>query len=165
MTATAAPLFNDVADGPPEAYGYWLTTEDNLRIRVGHWPAKAGRGTIFLCPGRTEYIEKYGMAARKLVQNGYGVLAIDWRGQGLSERLHKDTLLGHVREFAEYQVDLETVMRWAAQGNAPKPWYILGHSMGGCIGLRALYKNNRFLAAAFTGPMWGINVVTLNQTA
>lgn len=165
MTAAAAPLFNDVADGPPEAYGYWLTTKDNLSIRVGHWPAKLGRGTIFLCPGRTEYIEKYGKAARRLVQNGYGVLAIDWRGQGLSERLHKDTLLGHVSEFSEYQVDLDTVMQWAAQGNAPKPWYILGHSMGGCIGLRALHKNDSFLSAAFTGPMWGINVVTLTQTA
>lgn len=99
------------------------------------------------------------------MQNSHGILAIDWRVQGLSERLNKDTLLGHVSEFSEYQVDLDTVMHWAAQSNAPKPWYILGHSMGGCIGLRALHKNDDFLAAAFTGPMWGINVVTLTQTA
>lgn len=50
MTAAAAPLFNDVADGPPEAYGYWLTTKDDLRIRVGHWPANASHGTIFYAP-------------------------------------------------------------------------------------------------------------------
>ena len=164
MQAAAAPLFNASADGPPEAYGYWLTTEDNLRIRVGHWPANAGRGTVFLCPGRTEYIEKYGKVARRLVKNGYGVLAIDWRGQGLSERLHKDTLLGHVSEFSEYQVDLDAVMHWAAQVDLPKPWYILGHSMGGCIGLRALYKNDRFLAAAFSGPMWGIELSPLTRS-
>ena len=163
MTAAAAPLFNDVADGPPEAYGYWLTTKDNLRIRVGHWPAKTRRGTIFLCPGRTEYIEKYGKAARRLVQNGYGVLAIDWRGQGLSERLHSDSMLGHVEEFADYQRDLDAVMAWANQIKAPKPWYILGHSMGGCIGLRALHRHQNFVAAAFTGPMWGIELSALNR--
>lgn len=151
-----APYFHDVAEGP-EASAVWLTTGDDVRIRAAVWPAPvAAKGTVFFLPGRTEYIEKYGRTAGDLAQRGYGMVALDWRGQGLSARALADPMAGHVVDFAEYQADLRAVLDWAAGLELPQPWYLMSHSMGGCIALRTLMGPHKFKAAAFSAPMWGI---------
>ena len=98
MDLTPAPFFEDVAGGPPGGAAWWLTTSDEKRIRVGLWPTNAEepRGTVLLFPGRTEYIEKYGRTAQELAERGFATLAIDWRGQGLSDRMLDDPRIGHV---------------------------------------------------------------------
>jgi len=40
----------------------------------------------------------------------------------------------------------------------PRPFFLLAHSMGGCIGLRAVMEGLSVQAAAFTAPMWGIRI-------
>jgi len=40
----------------------------------------------------------------------------------------------------------------------PRPWHLLAHSMGGCIGLRAVMKGLDVASVAFSGPMWGIKM-------
>ncbi len=128
-----------------------------MRIRVAWW--KAGqKGTVLLLPGRTECIEKYGRAAGDLVQRGYSVITIDWRGQGLADRALPDRNSGHVEDFAEYQQDLDAMMAEAEAADLPKPWFLMAHSMGGCIGLRALMRGVPVQAAAFSAPMWGISM-------
>jgi lysophospholipase len=57
---SAAPLFDDIAEGPAGGSALWCEAHDGLRIRIALWRAKAEKGTIFVFPGRTEYIEKYG---------------------------------------------------------------------------------------------------------
>ena len=37
-----------------------------------------------------------------------------------------------------------------------RPLHLLAHSMGGCIGLRAVIEGMPVAACVFTGPMWGI---------
>ena len=115
-------------------------------------------GTVILFPGRTEYLEKYGRAAADLRARGYAMVAIDWRGQGLSARLHDDPLAGHVEAFADYQRDVAALMAFAAGQDLPRPFHLLGHSMGGCIGLRALHEGLDVASAAFSAPMWGIGL-------
>ena len=152
-----APLYTDVADGPPGGQAYWLRASDGVRIRAGIWTG-GPRGTVFLLPGRTEYIEKYGRAAVDLGQRGYTTLTLDWRGQGLADRPLADKMAGHVGDFSEYQLDLDAVLKLAHDQNLPRPYFMLAHSMGGCIALRALMRNLPFHAAAFTAPMWGISM-------
>ena len=132
-----------------------------MRLRVGRWPgrgADAGRGTVLLFPGRTEYIEKYGRTARDLTGAGWDVLAVDWRGQGLSDRLAGDPVLGHVELFSDYQRDVAAVVAHAGEADLPKPWTLLAHSMGGCIGLAALHEGLAVERAVFSAPMWGIGI-------
>ena len=72
-----APLFEDVAQGPPNGRAYWLDGSDGVRIRMGHWPKRGRRkvrGTVLLFPGRTEYIEKYGCLAGDLDRSGARLL-------------------------------------------------------------------------------------------
>ncbi|MEL7124743.1 MAG: alpha/beta hydrolase [Pseudomonadota bacterium] len=156
MTPSAAPLYTDIGAGPVAGAAYWLTTSDGVRIRIGVWAPEAQRGTVLLFCGRTEYVEKYAIAAGDLAQRGYATVVIDWRGQGLADRLLSNTNIGHVDDFADYQLDVAAVMHATSHFGLPQPYYLLGHSMGGSIGLRALYEGLPVAAAAFTGPMWGI---------
>ncbi|MEX0306813.1 MAG: alpha/beta fold hydrolase [Ruegeria sp.] len=157
MEFSPAPLFEDVAGGPAGGVAHWLTTADGKRIRIAHWlPETEARGTVMLFPGRTEYIEKYGDTAKEFVNRDFACLSIDWRGQGLADRLLDDSRIGHVEQFTDYQHDVRSTLEQAEKLELPKPWYVIGHSMGGAIGLRAVMEGADFDACAFTGPMWGI---------
>lgn len=145
--------------GAPEGgAAYWLRTSDGVRIRLAHWAnGQPGHRHVLICPGRTEYIEKYGLVVAELAQRGWGALVIDWRGQGLSDRLLDDPLIGHVAgDFSDYQRDLDAVMSACETlAPGPKPWLV--HSMGGCIGLRGMMRGLPCTAAAFSAPMLGLN--------
>ena len=158
MELETAPFFTDVAPGPEDGAAHWAVTSDEKRIRIGHWPLDGAKGTVLIFPGRTEYIEKYGLVAGALAQRGFASMAIDWRGQGLAERLMDDPLIGHVDSFTDYQKDVATLMKAARALALPRPFFLLAHSMGGCIGLRAVMEGLPVQAAAFTGPMWGITL-------
>jgi len=109
-----APFFEDIAFGPAGGAAHWLTTDDGVRIRVGHWPFADAKGTALMFPGRTEYIE----------------------------------VMDHVRALG-----------------LPEPYYLVAHSMGGCIGLRALQEGLPVKAVMFSAPMWGITMAPLLRSA
>lgn len=111
-------------------------------------------------PGRTEYIEKYGTTAAEFASRGLATMTIDWRGQGLSARMLDDPIIGHVDRFTDYQKDVSSMLRAARELGLPRPYFLVAHSMGGCIGLRAVMEGMPVQAAAFTGPMWGIRIAT-----
>ena len=158
-----APFHEEIARGPAGGRAFWLTAEDGVRLRLGVWPVPEGaKGTVFLLPGRTEYVEKYGPAAADFAARGYAMLAVDWRGQGLADRLIADPMKGHIGAFTDYQRDLAAVIAAAGELGLPKPWVVLGHSMGGAIGLRAvLTAGHPFAACAFSAPMWQIGLPAL----
>ncbi|MDF9304824.1 alpha/beta hydrolase [Tritonibacter mobilis] len=160
MAETApAPYFSEIARGPDQVEAHWLTTQDGQRIRAGLWRSDGpSAGTILLFPGRTEYIEKYGPLAIDLTVRGFDVLTVDWRGQGLADRSLSDGRLGHVAEFGAFQLDVAALVAHAEALDLPRPWYLLGHSMGGAIGLRALHEGLPVAACAFTAPMWAIRI-------
>jgi len=118
----------------------------------------SARGTVLLFPGRTEYIEKYGQAAGEFAARGLATMTIDWRGQGLADRMLDDPIIGHVDQFQDYQKDVSAMLRAARALNLPRPYFLVAHSMGGCIGLRAAMEGIPVQAVAFTGPMWGIRI-------
>lgn len=139
---------------------------DGVRLRVGLWPGSGEPGgTVLLFPGRTEYLEKYGRVARDLVERGYSVASIDWRGQGLSDRLAEDARLGHVERFRDYQADVAALVEVVQDAALPEPRFLLAHSMGACIGLRAVLNGLAVTRAVFSAPMWGIHVPPLKRPA
>lgn len=153
-----APLHSDVAEGPDAGAAHWLRTTDGQQIRVAHWVSSDDRGTVLLFPGRTEYIEKYGRAATDFRDRGFATITIDWRGQGLSDRMTPERATGHVVDFADYQKDVAAMLTHARDLGLPKPFYLVAHSMGGAIGLRALIEGLPVKAVAFSAPMWGIQM-------
>lgn len=154
----AAPLFEEIAGGPKGGAAHWLATSDGLRIRVGHWNHAHAKGTILIFPGRTEFVEKYGDTAQAFRERGYACLAIDWRGQGIADRMTPNRAIGHVGDFADYQKDVAATLAYAEDVGLPRPYFLLGHSMGGCIGLRSLIEGLDVDAAMFSAPMWGVQM-------
>ncbi|MEO1639192.1 MAG: alpha/beta hydrolase [Pseudomonadota bacterium] len=154
----AAPLYEEIANGPAGGVAHWLTTADGLRMRVGLWNMDGAKGTVLIFPGRTEFVEKYGQAAAELQARGYASLAIDWRGQGIADRMTDNRAIGHVGQFSDYQHDVAAVMAYAAELQLPRPYFLIAHSMGGCIGLRALMEGLDVDAAMFSAPMWGVQM-------
>ncbi len=158
-----APFRHLPGTAPAPAEGMFTTAGDGITLRLALWrPAPArrarasGGGTVLLFPGRTEYCEKYAPVAARLTAAGHAVLAIDWRGQGDSDRLIPDPRPGHVGSFDDYQEDVAALVEAATALGLPQPWHLLAHSMGGCIGLRALMRGLPVASAAFSAPMWGI---------
>lgn len=157
MTTGTAPFFADVAEAPQGATALWLTCADGVRIRAAFWRGGT-KGTVLLFPGRTEYIEKYGPAAAELATRGYAMMTLDWRGQGLADRPLADPATGHVASFRDYQKDIAALLAAARDEKLPEPFFLIAHSMGGAIGLRALYGDLSVRAAVFSAPMWGIRI-------
>lgn len=153
-----APFHQLPRDPLPAATAFFGRAEDGVRLRMALWrPAGPARGTVLLFPGRTEYLEKYAPVAGRLTDRGLAVLAIDWRGQGMSDRLLADPRPGHVTDFAAYQGDVVEMVVAAQSLDLPRPWNLLAHSMGGCIGLAALIGGLPVRSAAFSAPMWGLD--------
>ncbi|MYI70322.1 MAG: alpha/beta hydrolase, partial [Boseongicola sp. SB0673_bin_14] len=154
----SAPFRADLAEGPEVVRAVWRRGRDGRRVRVVLWPVNGAHGSILLFPGRTEYAEKYGRVARDLNGAGYAVATVDWRGQGFSDRLTDDARLGHVASFPDYQIDVAELVSTARADGLPEPWYLVAHSMGGCIGLRSLIEGLPVRKAIFSAPMWGLNL-------
>jgi len=149
-----APL-HDFHDVPTGGKAIFVSAQDGTKIRIAYWQG-GDRGTVLLLPGRTEYIEKYGRMIAKLQTRNLNVVVIDWRGQGLSDRHDDRRDRGYVESFQHYQQDILATI------NAPEiralqgPRLLFSHSMGGCIGLRALVDGLDVSAAVFSSPMWGV---------
>lgn len=161
-----APFLSDIADDRIRGTAHWLKTSDGVRIRAGHWCPDGAKGTILMFPGRTEYVEKYSRFAGDMAGRGYAMLTVDWRGQGIADRLIPNEAVGHVDVFADYQRDVAAVLDHGRALGLPEPFHLIGHSMGGAIGLHALHDGLQVRSAAFTGPMWGIRMsATLRPVA
>ncbi len=136
-----------------------LTAHDGVELRVARWPAPSGssvRGTVLLCHGFTEFIEKYYEVIADLRGRGFAVLTLDWRGQGLSTRMLTSRRPGYASSFADFVQDALLVLDRVFEPDMPRPLAMLAHSMGGNIGLRLLQEHGeRFDRAVLCAPMVG----------
>lgn len=149
LTSTSS---NPVPEG---AVSGLLKAEDDVEVRYAHWPALGKRrGTVCLFPGRAEMIEKYFEVVNELRKRGFAVAALDWRGQGGSQRALADPRKGYVGDFEEYQLDLDVFMKEVVLPDCPPPYFALGHSMGSANMLIALRAGRRwFERSVLCAPM------------
>src|SRR5262249_14739530 len=152
---------------PDEVATAMLQTPDGVLLRFARWAPPPGRkGTVCVFPGRAEFIEKYFETVRDLQARGFAVAILDWRGQGLSDRGLSDRSKGHVKDFYEYGVDLDTFMDQVVLPDCPPPIYALGHSMGGAVLLRAAHDGRRwFDRIVLSAPMIALGNAGLMRVA
>jgi lysophospholipase len=165
--ADAAPLYGtDDAPVPEGAAAEWFTGAGGARLRAALFPATgAVRGSVVLSGGRTEPIEKYFEVAGELSARGFVVLAHDWRGQGLSQRLLPDRLRGHAAGGDDFITDYAALIA-AFETRLPKPWLAVGHSMGGCLTALILARGeHRFAGAVLSAPMLALHTAPIPPPA
>jgi lysophospholipase len=135
-----------------------LKARDGVSLRFARWHPPPGRkGTVCLFQGRAEFIEKYFETVRELHSRGFAVATLDWRGQGMSERLLSDPNKGHVTDFSQYELDLDVFMREVVLPDCPPPLFAIGHSMGASVLLRIARQGARwFDRMVLSAPMIGL---------
>jgi lysophospholipase len=148
VSIPANPVPDDVVSGT-------IKTPDGAELRFARWAPPAGRkGTVCVFQGRSESIEKYFETVRDLRDRGFAVAMIDWRGQGLSSRRLRDPRKGYVRDFGDYEIDVETFVQQVVLPDCPPPHFALAHSMGGAVMLRVAYAGKRwFDRMVLSAPM------------
>ncbi|WP_245281389.1 alpha/beta hydrolase [Rhizobium sp. AAP43] len=128
-----------------------------LRYAVFRADTQNSKGTVVLLHGRNETIEKYFETIRDLTASGFWVATYDFRGQGGSERLLKDGRKGHVGRFDHYVRDLEIFLEDVVLPDTRLPFYMLAHSTGGLIALKAAPRlANRIERMVLTAPFVGL---------
>lgn len=143
---------------PPGARVAIVATDDGAALRTAFWPTtgRQRKGTVLVLNGRTEFIEKYFETIGNLIERGFSVVAFDWRGHGGSHRYVETAC--HIESFADYDRDLDAVMRQLVLPDGPAPLFALGHSMGALICLRALSEGRaRFQRVVLTAPLVGLS--------
>jgi len=123
--ATIHPVTN--ADGPrPRG----ITLSSGLRLHCVHWsdPSAEGRVPIVLVHGLASNARLWDAAARELAALGHGVLAVDQRGHGLSDKpddgYDMATVADDLAELVSVLADEDA--RWRAP-------LVVGQSWGGNV--------------------------------
>lgn len=138
----------------------YLKTPDGALLRYRHWkPTTTSdiKPHVLLLPGRATALEKMYNAVDILRERGYGVWALDWRGQGLSTR--EAGKRGYIQNYETYLKDLDLFIRnFLKTDYVQRPVVILAHSMGAHIGLRYMAENPGVIdGAILAAPMLDIN--------
>lgn len=151
-------LIHTPGNEPPRGLvsGYFPTS-DGLKLRYGLSRVPKARGTVVVLQGRGDFLERYFETFRDLNALGFSAASFDFRGQGGSARLQKDSFRSNVPDFALYDDDLASFMKHHVLPDCSAPFFVIGHSMGGCVALRALQKRNWFSRAVLTSPMLDVN--------
>jgi lysophospholipase len=144
---------------PADARVLMAPARDGWPLRTYHQPAGEGRqaGSILWLGGRGDIFEKYLESFDAWTRGGRSVTSFDWRGQGGSGRIGTDPHVGHIDDFGTWVDDLAAFFDdWRAR--EPGPHFVIGHSMGGHLLLRALAEKRISPSAAIlSAPMLGFN--------
>lgn len=121
-----------------------------LRLHYRTWEVADPEAVIVLVPGLFEHGGRYGELGEFMAAYRFSTFALDLRGHGSSEGRR-----GHVSRFDVFLQDLDRFRR-EVQGLVPLgvPVFLLGHSMGGLIGLRYLQEYDPPLAGAILTSPW-----------
>lgn len=140
------------------------------RLRFGSvFPKDDFKAIVVILPGLSEFGEKYFEICRDLLAMGYACWILDWQGQGRSHRHlpkspHKRISSGFERDMRDLHIFMEEYVKKSSINPrvGRMPLIMLGHSMGGNIGLRYIHKYiGDFDAAAFTSPLLEIKAFHL----
>lgn len=131
-------------------------------LRYAHWvPEGEIAGTVVHFNGRTEFIERNIGVYQDLLKRNFEVWAMDWRGQGFSDRQYGQ--VGFIASFDDYLADAETFVDEVVQLDLvpeSRPKVLLAHSMGGQIAMRYLLKNpGKFDSAVMSSPLLALPLI------
>lgn len=127
MTAPAEPP----AEHPPTVREF--EARDGLRLQYRAWEAAEPRAILRIIHGLGEHGARYQALVEVLLARGISSYALDLRGHGTSGGRR-----GHARSFRAVLDDVAGFTRETPA--AGRPAFLLGHSLGGLVALRAVQE-------------------------
>ncbi len=143
---------------PPERWeaASFTNPDTNHKLHYGFVSPPDPKAVVVCLSGLSEFSEKYFEVAHDMVGRGYAFWIMDWQYQGRSSRLGAVPQRRHSDGFETDVSDLLKFVNYIVKTNG-RPLIMLGHSMGGNIGLRFLAQHpDVFSCAAFSSPFLGI---------
>lgn len=136
-------------------WGSFKAKDSGANLRYASLPAQGEpKGTIVISNGFRETIEKYFEVMRDLSERGFTVWALDWHGQGGSERFDKQHPQRMINKGYEEHVNALQQFATEVVRKEDGPFVLLAHSMGAHIGLRHLHDHpGVFDSAIMSSPM------------
>ena len=130
---------------------YTIKSKDGSKLVYYSWlPNKKIKLAIGIIHGLGEYSSRYDDFAEYFCKRGYGVYSIDLRGHGNSEGKR-----GHINNFKKLLNDSEEMFINIRKENLDVPIVMFGHSLGGCIALNYLCKNqSKEISLAIISSPW-----------
>lgn len=119
-------------------------------FRMWKWEAENAKGVIVIIHGAAEHHGRYKWLIEMWRLAGFHVVMGDLPGQGTTTRRR-----GHIESFDEY---IEVVDEWIRQAKTFElPIFLIGHSMGGLVAIRALQEKSLDVnAVILSSPCLGL---------
>ncbi|MGB1077207.1 MAG: alpha/beta fold hydrolase, partial [Bdellovibrionales bacterium] len=144
----------------------FFTNARGRQIRYGYVFPKGAKALICINVGLSEFCEKYFEVINDLISKEYAVSIHDWMGQGMSDRYLANP---HKRHIGTYQDDVDDYFNLMDNHIIPRarehygkdlPRFMLGHSMGGHIGLHSLLRRPDIVKGAFfSAPLTRVRAI------
>lgn len=125
-------------------------SRDGLNIHYRHYAAEDERLCVVISHGLGEHSGRYLNVVEKLCPMGISIFVHDHRGHGKSQGRR-----GHIDGFDQYIDDLDILLNISRdKSRANTPVILLGHSMGGLIGLsHAINRPGKIDGIAVSSPL------------
>jgi acylglycerol lipase len=125
-----------------------FTGAKGCRIYRQSWlPEGSARADVFIAHGASEHSGRYGYVVEPLVESGLAVHSHDHRGHGRSAGPR-----AYLERFDYVLEDLDASVDAARTDG--RPFYLLGHSMGGCVAIAYAVRHPAKLdALALSAPL------------
>jgi len=147
MKEDVLPFFEKGEQGKLKAF-------DGKSLHYHHFPHPDPHSNLIIVAGWTEGAPKYAEIIYDLHQAGVEIFIMDWRGQGLSERLIEDPQVTWVSDYDDFVRDLHQFVEDVVKPRARFPLVILGHSMGANIATLYMTQYPKvFERAILSSPM------------
>jgi alpha-beta hydrolase superfamily lysophospholipase len=161
MLPVSAPALppSPAAPGPLDPTDICRLTSRDGTVLYGEWfEAAEARALALVMHGYAEHCGRYRELAHVLVGAGLATLTFDMRGHGRSQGQR-----GHAESYDEYLDDMDAALaelRRRHPTSARLPLFLIGHSNGALVALRALADPVRrprgLTAAVLSSPFLGL---------
>ncbi|MCG8346148.1 MAG: lysophospholipase [Chloroflexales bacterium] len=127
-------IFLPERDGPNTVYNFGLPFSeifipvDGAMLHALHFPAPQAKGVVLYLHGNAGSLRTWGMVAPDLVQHGYDVLIVDYRGYGKSS--------GTISSESQLHRDVDAVYSYLLARYPAEQIVVYGRSLGSGLATR-----------------------------
>ncbi|MBN1388250.1 MAG: lysophospholipase [Bacteroidales bacterium] len=124
-----------------------INTEHSGDLYGIYFPVHNARACIIMIHGLGDHIYRYRSMAEFFNGESYSLIGVDLPGHGRSPGKR-----GHIRNFAQYNGIISSMVFWIREREEDLPLLLYGHSFGGTIALKYILEDNNIERGIISSP-------------